>query len=415
MISITDNGATLDFYHGIELVKQIEKDIISVRTDGNNLIEFMESGRVTWYVHYDEMTSPSSTGIMDLMSIIAGYLGFPFGSDLLYLFSTRSDYTLVDAISANNATISGGNAGIVLTTAILTFTDLSGVTISDYEGTTLPTISSNKITFTAGQYSYLLLSDGTELFFNGHTYDSQTGNAIQQNGFLWQLVPTGSLTSTLEGLDRGYSDYLGLQVINDSSDISQVVGTAHTGGQLHNLITSYITFPEVQIFDRSNGVEAYETRVLTAGGTIEDKQGLIDDLTLLGGYNQTARDKGTYDTDYLDRVLAAGGVVEDHDGLITDLVALGYETNSTAPSRFLVSELNITTVDGYIVTGDKERFYQKIMQNYLAKDYISSLFAYETQKTGSDAIIVHQYIGNGDNLVTVSGAYIYIGNLPIWI
>jgi len=71
---IKNTGSTVEFYHNDEVIKAIDKDILTFRTDGNNLIECLESGIATFSIYYDAVTSPSEANIIDLFNTLKGYL-----------------------------------------------------------------------------------------------------------------------------------------------------------------------------------------------------------------------------------------------------------------------------------------------------------------------------------------------------
>ena len=167
----------------------------------------------------------------------------PNYSDLQYDYASRSSLVLVDKIAADNAEVVGVTVGIVATTATLTFADLLGITVVDYTGTAAPTINVNNVEFATGSYSYLELSDGTKIYFNGHTYDSLTGAEISQSGFTFALDTDAS---PLTALDNGYVDKGGLQIINPIKNITNVAvyDKMYLGGnKLNNLISSFVRFP----------------------------------------------------------------------------------------------------------------------------------------------------------------------------
>lgn len=121
-------------------------------------------------------------------------------------FFTRDvgSLTLQEKVAGNDAEVIGGVYAVIATTASLVFTDLTGITIVNSEGTSTPSISGNDINFTAGYISYLELSDGTKLYFNGHLYDSNLGTTVTGSGFDFQNTTSVNLKSTQDALDLGY-------------------------------------------------------------------------------------------------------------------------------------------------------------------------------------------------------------------
>jgi len=91
--------------------------------------------------------------------------------------------------------------GITAASSVITFADLSGVTIISSIGTATPTVSGNTIIFSTGSDGYiedLILSDGTHLTFEGNMWNvSPTG----QDPVSWVDIDLlDTLTNTTTGL-----------------------------------------------------------------------------------------------------------------------------------------------------------------------------------------------------------------------
>jgi hypothetical protein len=121
-----------------------------------------------------------------------------------YYKRDEGSFQIQDSKGGAPAEIMGGTVGTVAVSGVLTFSDLTGITIVDYEGDNLPVKVGDTITFAAGNYWYLELSDGSKIYFNGTIYDSITGSAIANSGFTFTLLKTGQLASVLTALDYGY-------------------------------------------------------------------------------------------------------------------------------------------------------------------------------------------------------------------
>ena len=158
---------------------------------------------------------------------------------------------------------------------------------------------------------------------NGHTINSINGVAATNNGVTFTLNNTDKLQSTQDALDKGYYELsTGEKVINPQ--YSPTGGKQHSGGKLHNLIDSYIIFPNAPIFDRSNTTS----------------------------FNATARASAFYD--------------------------------SSAPTKFHISEIDYDTLQGYYEAAFKERNFARYMLDYCYKYYLDEIATYNTQKTGQD-------------------------------
>jgi hypothetical protein len=167
-----------------------------------------------------------------------------------------------------NSESTGGLVGVSDGTAQLQFTDLTGVTIVDFEGTDTPVIVGNNINFPAGQYSYLELSDGTIIYFNGHLRKSNLDELVTGVNFTFENSDT--LTQgTIDGQKDGY--YLlstGEKVIKPQFTLP--AGAIHyEGGKGDNLIgdITYSQYPLVSL-----GYIPYQLFDLTAQvGNVEGK------------------------------------------------------------------------------------------------------------------------------------------------
>lgn len=302
---------------------------------------------------------------------IEGITGLPpFNSDLVFDWYKRSGYTLTERITGDDAQIVGGDVGEVLVSGVLTFPDLTGVTIVDSDGDNVPVKVGDTITFAAGNYSYLLLSDGTEMFFNGHTFDSFSGLEIAQTGFTFTFVSTGQLKSVLAGLDRGYTQRGALQIIYKSLNLkvtADVGGDEEIdGGKLDNLINKYWS--------------------TNPTGSVDAKFDLLDRV------NQTADSTTSIYYVATDRI-----------------------TRSLYWTGKLFNEFDITIMDSYMLQADKEKAYAQMLNDYCDIKQIGRFFVYATQKTGQDAVDVHNFTNNNCQLVTDGGLQVFHLTLPVWI
>jgi len=112
----------------------------------------------------------------------------------------------------------------------LSFSDLSGITIVDYEGTTTPAISTNDITLTAGTLSYLELSSGSKYYIseaNGAIiYDSVNGLHGTINGTLtgvWDVSDDARPDSFIDGYEKYLQDADGETVIQVPYGLSPTI------------------------------------------------------------------------------------------------------------------------------------------------------------------------------------------------
>ena len=131
------------------------------------------------------------------------------------------------------------------TTSKISFSDLSGVTITSYDGTATLSISSNDIVATggAGTVYNLLLSDGTLLPLQKSCYDiSGNSNHGASTDLTWSTQDSYHY-NTINGCDiylddATSTDYIYVPYINGSPVVASIVGytkqSSHPAGTYHN-------------------------------------------------------------------------------------------------------------------------------------------------------------------------------------
>lgn len=119
-------------------------------------------------------------------------------------------WKFIDSINpSENPSIVESNVLVSDGSAVLTFADLTGVTVATQDGTSTAAKVGNTITLTAGYINDLTLTDGTHLKFGegaGKTmYDvgAGSGNAIASGGYSW-----GTETERPDNLLDGFNTYL---------------------------------------------------------------------------------------------------------------------------------------------------------------------------------------------------------------
>lgn len=112
------------------------------------------------YAYYYSMPSSFDLGsAVPCIDLAVQSLGETFQGD-------DGKYYQADIIGDRECEILGGGVGNFDGLRAIEFSDLSGVTIVDYTGTSTPTINGNVIECTVGVLYYLELSDGSKYYFN---------------------------------------------------------------------------------------------------------------------------------------------------------------------------------------------------------------------------------------------------------